>query len=228
MRGQILSFDEAAGSGLISGDDGLRYTFVRESVSPPATVTAGLRVDFVPAAEEATNIMLLAAAPASVISPAMPIALQGGFDFGTALFSFQGRLRRQHFWIGWLICLGVGVVAGWIPFLGIFLSLALIWPNLALAVKRFHDMGLTGWLIAIPYAVITGGTVYAIVSVGVSAILNAEALSAEDPAAILATFGPALGIFALMWIVAIAFWLWLGLGDSQRGDNRFGPSPKGL
>jgi uncharacterized membrane protein YhaH (DUF805 family) len=228
MRGQILSFDEAAGTGLISGDDGLRYTFVRESVSPPATVTTGLRVDFVPAAEEATNIMFLAAAPASVISPATPTGVQAGFDFGTALFSFQGRLRRQHFWIGWLICLGVGVVAGWIPFLGIFLSVALIWPNLAIAVKRFHDMGQTGWLIAIPYAVITGGIVYAIGSIGVSAMMNADAISAEDPAAIVATFGPALGVLTLVWLVGIGFWLWLGLGESQRGDNRFGPNPKGL
>ena len=64
MRGQILSFDDASGAGLISGDDGIRYTFGREAVSPPAAITAGLRVDFVPVAGEATNLMLLAAAPA--------------------------------------------------------------------------------------------------------------------------------------------------------------------
>ena len=73
-----------------------------------------------------------------------------GFDFKTALFSFEGRLRRSHFWIGWLICLGIGVVAGWIPLIGFIISLGLIWPNLAITVKRLHDMGLTGWLAASP------------------------------------------------------------------------------
>jgi uncharacterized membrane protein YhaH (DUF805 family) len=34
------------------------------------------------------------------------------FDWQKLLFSFEGRIRRSHFWIGWLICLGVGVVAG--------------------------------------------------------------------------------------------------------------------
>ena len=33
----------------------------------------------------------------------------------------------------------------------------------------------------------------------------------------------------LSWprIVGIAFWLWIGIGEGQRGDNRFGPNPKG-
>lgn len=56
------------------------------------------------------------------------------------MFSFEGRTRRSHFWIGWLICLGVGVVAGWIPIIGALISLLLIWPNLAIPVKRLHDM----------------------------------------------------------------------------------------
>ena len=75
------------------------------------------------------------------------------FDWKKLLFSFEGRTRRSHFWIGWLICLGAGVVAGWIPILGGFISLALIWPNLAISVKRLHDMGKSGWLVAIPFVV---------------------------------------------------------------------------
>lgn len=53
-------------------------------------------------------------------------------DWQKLLFSFEGRTRRSQFWIGWLICLGAGVVAGWIPLIGFFLSIALIWPNLAI------------------------------------------------------------------------------------------------
>ena len=53
-----------------------------------------------------------------------------------------------------------------------------------------------------------------------------EALENEDPAVIFSTFGPALGILSLTWLVAIGFWLWIGIIDSQPGDNKYGPNPK--
>ncbi|MFC5342739.1 DUF805 domain-containing protein [Brevundimonas staleyi] len=227
MRGQILSFDDASGAGLISGDDGIRYTFGREAVSPPAAITAGLRVDFVPVAGEATNIMLLAAAPAPGAPSATPGVPVDGFDFKTALFSFEGRMRRSHFWIGWLICLGVGVVAGWIPFLGGLISIALIWPNLAIAVKRLHDMGHTGWLAAIPYVATVIGFFAIFATVGASIFANYAALENEDPAAVWAMIAPVFGIIGILSLLCLGFLLWIGLSDSQRGDNRFGPNPKG-
>ena len=150
------------------------------------------------------------------------------FDWKHLFFSFEGRTRRSHFWIAWLVCFGLGVVVGWIPVIGGLIGLLLIWPNLAITVKRLHDMGHTGWLAAIPYAVGIVGTIVAISMMGVSAITNASALENEDPAAIMALMGPALGLFALMFLVGLGFLLWIGLTDSQRGDNRFGPNPKGL
>jgi uncharacterized membrane protein YhaH (DUF805 family) len=227
MRGQILSFDDASGAGLISGDDGIRYTFGREAVSPPAAITAGLRVDFVPVAGEATNIMLLAAAPAPGAPSATPGVPVDGFDFKTALFSFEGRMRRSHFWIGWLICLGVGVVAGWIPFLGGLISIALIWPNLAITVKRLHDMGHTGWLAAIPYVASIIGVFAIFATAGASIFANYEGLQNEDPAAVWAMIAPMFGIIGLLSLLCLGFLLWIGLVDGQRGDNRFGPNPKG-
>ncbi|WGM30265.1 DUF805 domain-containing protein [Brevundimonas sp. NIBR11] len=227
MRGQILSFDDASGAGLISGDDGIRYTFGREAVSPPAAVSAGLRVDFVPVAGEATNIMLLAAAPAPPAPSPTPGVPVDGFDFKTALFSFQGRMRRSHFWIGWLICLGIGVVAGWIPFLGPLVSLALIWPNLAITVKRLHDMGQTGWLAAIPFVAGMVALVAIFVSVGAALMTNYTAIENEDPAAIMALIGPSLGILGIICLLQLGFLLWIGISESQRGDNRFGANPKG-
>ena len=149
------------------------------------------------------------------------------FDWKHLFLSFEGRTRRSHFWIGWLVCLGLGVVFGWIPLLGFFLSIALIWPNLAITVKRLHDMGHTGWLAAIPYAVGIVGTIVAVSMIGLTALLNMEALDNEEPAAIIALIGPAFGLFGLMFLVGLGFLLWIGLTDSQRGDNRFGPNPKG-
>lgn len=225
MRGQILDFDPAAGSGLISGDDGIRYAFNADQVTPPSSITTGLRVDFVPVAGEATNIMLLTAAAPSSGPSATPGVPVDTFDFAKAMFSFSGRLRRSHFWTSWAILFVGGGVLNFIPFLNL-LGILLLWPHLAIGAKRLHDMGKSGWLMAIPYGVMIIGGFYAFFSVGISAILNSDKLEAEDPAAILATFGPALGILSFTWLVGIAFWLWIGLTEGQPGDNRFGRNPK--
>lgn len=150
------------------------------------------------------------------------------FDWKHLFLSFEGRTRRSHFWIGWLVCFGLGVVLGWIPLLGFILSIALIWPNLAITVKRLHDMGHTGWLATIPYVVGIVGAIVAVMMIGATAFMNMAALENEDPAAIIALIGPAIGLFGLIFLVGLGFLLWIGLTDSQPGDNRFGPNPKGF
>jgi uncharacterized membrane protein YhaH (DUF805 family) len=150
------------------------------------------------------------------------------FDWQKLLFSFEGRTRRSHFWIGWLICLGAGVVAGWIPLIGFFISIALIWPNLAITVKRLHDLGMSGWVAAVPFVANIVGFVMIVVSVGASVFMNAAALENEDPAAILALIGPAFGILGLLLLVNFGFLLWVGLVDGKPGSNKYGSNPKGL
>lgn len=226
MRGQILSFDPAAGSGLISGDDGIRYAFNADQVTPPSAVTTGLRVDFVPVAGEATNIMLLAGTVASSAPSATPGVPVDTFDFQKVLFSFQGRIRRQHFWLGWLICLGVGVVLGWIPLLGALLSIALIWPNVAITVKRLHDMGHSGWLAVIPWIAGVIGVGAFIATVGLSALTRGDDWSSSDAEVAWSIIGPSFGIFAIVGLIQLGFLLWVGLAQGQPGDNRFGPNPK--
>jgi uncharacterized membrane protein YhaH (DUF805 family) len=150
------------------------------------------------------------------------------FDWKHLLFQFEGRTRRSHFWIGWLICLGVGVVAGWLPIIGGIISLLLIWPNLAIAVKRLHDMGQSGWLVAVPYVVSIVGAIVAFSMMGLGAVMNSAALEREDPYAVIALIGPAMGLFGLILLVNLGFLLWIGITDSQPGDNRFGPNPKAV
>ena len=48
-----------------------------------------------------------------------------------------------------------------------------------------------------------------------------------NPAAALALMGPAMGLFGLALLTGFVFLLWIGLVDSQKGENRFGPNPKG-
>tara|TARA_R110000782_G_scaffold107955_1_gene196382 strand:+ start:91 stop:579 length:489 start_codon:yes stop_codon:yes gene_type:complete len=149
-----------------------------------------------------------------------------GFDLKTLLLSFEGRIRRQHFWIGWLILLGAGVVAGWIPILGGLIGILLIWPNLAIAVKRLHDMGQTGWLVAIPWVVTIVALIVGISTIGISAVTNATALENEDPAAIIALLAPAMGMVAVICLVNLGFLLWIGLTPGTNGENRYGSDPK--
>lgn len=232
MRGEILSYDDVSGTGLISGDDSIRYGFARSAIQAGGVIRAGARVDFVPEGVEATQIMVLAGDPAAAFGQAASSSYVardtgGGFDFASALFSFNGRLRRQHFWISWLILLGAGVVLGWIPFLGVVLSLAMIWPNLAIVVKRLHDMGKSGWFAVIPWVANVVGFFMIISAVGMAIFTNPEAFENEDPAAMLSMFGSMMGGLAVMFLVNIAFLLWIGITDSQRGDNQFGPNPKG-
>ncbi len=35
-------------------------------------------------------------------------------DWKSLFFSAEGRIGRQAFWIGWLVLLGVQLLAGWI------------------------------------------------------------------------------------------------------------------
>ena len=232
MRGEILSYDDVSGTGLISGDDSIRYGFARSAIQAGGTIRSGARVDFVPEGVEATQIMVLAGDPAAAFGAAAASSYVardtgGGYDFASALFSFNGRLRRQHFWISWLILLGAGVVLGWIPFLGIILSLAMIWPNIAIVVKRLHDMGKSGWFVVIPWVANIIGFVMIISAVGMAIITNPGAFESEDPAAALSMLGSMMGGLSIMFLVNIAFLLWIGIADSQKGENRFGPNPKG-
>lgn len=232
MRGEILSYDDVSGTGLISGDDSIRYGFARSAIQAGGVIATGARVDFVPEGLEATQIMVLAGSPAAAFGQAASSAYTardtgGGYDFASAMFSFNGRLRRQHFWISWLILLGAGVVLGWIPILGTILSLVMIWPNIAIVVKRLHDMGKTGWFAVVPWVANIIGFIMIISAVGMSIITNPQAFENEDPAAMMSMIGSMMGGIGIMFLVNIAFLLWIGISDSQRGDNRFGPNPKG-
>ncbi|MFI4935012.1 MAG: DUF805 domain-containing protein [Caulobacterales bacterium] len=125
------------------------------------------------------------------------------------LFSFDGRIRRTHYWLGSIgaglaygvvlavILLATGGAAmmagrgggggGALGMVGIVLCLvvyvALLWTSLALLVKRWHDRD-KGW----PWVFIA--------------------------------FIPIVG----------AFWILIECGflDGTPGPNRFGPSPKGI
>jgi uncharacterized membrane protein YhaH (DUF805 family) len=75
------------------------------------------------------------------------------------LFSFKGRLARRGYWtfvafIAPLFLIG-GIIdhyRGYRPFEGPLisvLSIVLLWPSLAVQVKRWHDRNKSGWWVLI-------------------------------------------------------------------------------
>jgi uncharacterized membrane protein YhaH (DUF805 family) len=102
-------------------------------------------------------------------------------DFMHLFLSFEGRTRRLHFWLG-LIILSIvnslvfsftlgGAISGaamrgnpfaiadafsGVGLVGGLLVLALIWPSLAVQVKRWHDRDKTGWMVLINFIPIVG------------------------------------------------------------------------
>lgn len=71
---------------------------------------------------------------------------------------FEGRARRSEYWyftlFNFLISLALGfadVAMGMIDFgIGSIYSLAVLVPSIAVAVRRVHDVGKSGWFILIP------------------------------------------------------------------------------
>lgn len=78
---------------------------------------------------------------------------------------FDGRARRSEYWyftlINIIISIVLGVIAGFIgfDFLGNIYSLAVLLPSIAVAIRRMHDVGKSGWFILIPiYNIILAAT----------------------------------------------------------------------
>ena len=66
---------------------------------------------------------------------------------------FNGRARRSEYWYFFLfnilISFAIGFISGLIglPFLGALYSLAVLIPGIAVAVRRMHDIGKSGWIL---------------------------------------------------------------------------------
>jgi len=88
-----------------------------------------------------------------------------------ALFSFEGRLSRSDYWMkGFLPLLPVGILNNILAYgiategaqvVSMTIAILMLWPGMALVVKRLHDRNRSGWFAAtmlIPFA----GIVFAI------------------------------------------------------------------
>jgi uncharacterized membrane protein YhaH (DUF805 family) len=95
-------------------------------------------------------------------------------DWGEFLFKFDGRINRAKYWIGvvviyvvvWLFA--ILFMATQSTFMGVIffiVSLASIWPGLAVNIKRWHDRDKSGWWIFIA-AIPLVGPIWALIETG--------------------------------------------------------------
>jgi uncharacterized membrane protein YhaH (DUF805 family) len=145
-------------------------------------------------------------------------------DIAKLLFSFEGRMGRHDFWIGWLILFAAGFVLSFLPLLNIPIFFILIYPKVCIYTKRLHDMGLSGWLQLIPWALWIATIVIGFVTFG-AALISALMAGNNDSAAlagILTSAGVFLIVSFLATVISLGFWLWVGCTPGQRGGSRYG------
>ena len=139
------------------------------------------------------------------------------------LFSFHGRVNRAKWWL--LILLSIlytfvvfaacfallgftGLFLGWI------LTLLLIWPSIAIGVKRLHDRGKRGlWLLF--FYLVPG-------------ILDAFNMAMfPDMMAHQGAMASPLSLLFSLAALAITIWMIVELGVLRGtvGDNKYGPDP---
>jgi uncharacterized membrane protein YhaH (DUF805 family) len=78
------------------------------------------------------------------------------------LFSFEGRVGRQQYWLMCLLSVPFVIGASWVnggsptgtP--GVFFLLPIVWPSIAVQIKRWHDRGKSGWWILINFIPVVG------------------------------------------------------------------------
>jgi uncharacterized membrane protein YhaH (DUF805 family) len=225
MKGKILHYDDNAGTGQISGDDGIRYNFTRADLKQLIPIRAGTVVDFDFDGRSAKDIYVASAMP-GVRSTGTSEAYYGDVepDLGlwgyfkrcmTSYFAkFSGRARRKEYWGFALFTFLINIVLQVIFFIAagpmmmagdpnamanlsgpamivgvilIIFGLVLLIPSLAVLVRRFHDIGWSGWILLL---FIVG---------------------------MLIPFLNFLIVIGLIVVLCI---------DSQRNENKWGPPPK--
>lgn len=90
------------------------------------------------------------------------------------LFSFEGRIGRLQFWIFLVLAIlahiiGPLIFGGSDPFKRVLISfcltLLLIWPSLAIQVKRWHDINKSGYWVCINFVPVIG-SIWALLELG--------------------------------------------------------------
>ena len=98
------------------------------------------------ATEKAKNFFAEVQARASDLKGPEPVDFVKAMKlFCLYALNFKGRSSRSEYWWGTLFNTLLATVLPVIPLVGGLLSLILVVPGCALAIRRFHDIGKSGW-----------------------------------------------------------------------------------
>ena len=167
-------------------------------------------------------------------------------NFGDAIKSvfnnyatFSGRARRSEYWYFYLFNLLVSMGIGLIPIINLFgglWALAVLIPTLAVTVRRFHDIGKSGWwflVMMIPGILFFGVFLYFCVKLALDAqAMGIDIENLEDYETILDLMraqSTSLILMGVLLIVSMAVFVWQIVWlvtDSEPGENQYGPNPK--
>lgn len=147
-------------------------------------------------------------------------------DFPSLFTRLDGRIARKPFWLA-AIALAVAVAIAFFvlgallpaePVL-LLITLAMLYPSIALVVKRLHDHGLP----AMPYAAIFIAPSFV---ANLLQVLGVTATTLTVGGTTVPTLTP-LGWMVQIVVLLVGLWaLWLlGLKRGQETDNAYGPDP---
>lgn len=213
MKGNVIGFDPDSNTGAISGYDGKRYDFAAVDWHGQNRPKHGDLVDFIPEGERAAQVYLI---EPEYVEP----------SFGQFYFSLKGRVSRSQYWLkfflpvlGITVILNILAVAGSEAFniLHSIFQLVVLWPGIAMLVKRIHDRDKPGALVWLLY-----GPLILAIFLTIAALIAAFADSTGGASA--------LGIIsAMLWIAVVVVGIWFliefGCMRGTIGPNRYGPDP---
>ena len=105
------------------------------------------------------------------------------------------------------ITLIVRILTGWIPFIGVIVTLVLLLPSLAVTVRRLHDTNRTGWWFPLPIVLRVVGLVVGVSLVFTDLLILGIALS---------VLGSVVGFMALLVFL---------IQPGNPHPNQYGPDP---
>jgi uncharacterized membrane protein YhaH (DUF805 family) len=212
LKGNVIGFDPDTNTGAISGHDGQRYDFTTSDWHSHARPKHGDLVDFVAEQQRAAQIYPI---EPEYIAP----------SFGEFYFSPSGRISRSQYWLKYVVpVVVIGIILSFLQIIGgegfqvlsgLF-QLLVLWPGIALLIKRIHDRNKSGWLVWVLYGPLIVGTIFTIAAVVAIALGSGEMA--------------ALGIISgVVWIavVVVAIWFFIEFGCMRGtvGANQYGPDP---
>ena len=147
-------------------------------------------------------------------------------DFARLLTTWTGRIRRKPFWIGLVIMTPLMFGALFIPIFGGHVAFVLMFPVAFLAIKRLHDLGLSGWWLLVVLAARLPAMYLNLTTVIPEAMDSATSPSLQaGMGEVIAGDGWLIAVNLFASLATFAFYLWLGLARGKDGDNRFGRAP---